>query len=317
MKSSDKFNPFYNRSMIMNEEEFIGRTRELADITERLQGAQSVSILGEKKIGKSSLLYHLYLSGNERMGDRQNCRYQFLYMDMHNPALNTPELFTEKIVTELSSEYDPQELKESPLITLSEALENNSEKGKLPVLLIDDFEEIVKRSKLFNDDFIDSLRFYANSGLISVITASRKTLREIMDKSKLTSPFWNIFTTIKLKEFAFDDKLNETEDFLEHYWKNLNITKKEKCFLLDRSADHPLKLQIISYWLIQKREMKIDNSDLCKKIEKEIASLFNTDSNNIKRAFKNKTVQHPEKISRKPEFFSRLLSNLIRKKDLF
>ncbi len=316
MENSDLYNPFYNRSMIKKVSEFIGRTRELEDITERLKGAQSVSIVGDRRIGKSSLLYHLYLTGNERLNDLNNRKYQFLYINMHNPAMKTPELFAKHILKKLSLEFDVNELKEFPLVTFSELLESNSDNGKLPVLLIDEFEEIVERSELFNDDFIDSLRFCANNGLISVITASKITLREITDSGKLTSPFWNIFTTIKLREFAFDDALNETALFLEQYWSNLNIKDQEKRFLIGYPSKHPLKLQIVSYWVFQKRKMELNNFIVCEKIESEIASFFRSDSEKRKIFFKRELPKLPEKISWTTEFIGKQFSNLIKLKDL-
>lgn len=62
-------NPFTNRSMIKQENEFVGRERELTDILARIRNGNPVSVIGERRIGKSSLLYHLYLTGYRRLGD--------------------------------------------------------------------------------------------------------------------------------------------------------------------------------------------------------------------------------------------------------
>lgn len=50
------YNPFTNRGMITKENEFVGREREISDILARIRNGNSVSVVGERRIGKSSLL---------------------------------------------------------------------------------------------------------------------------------------------------------------------------------------------------------------------------------------------------------------------
>jgi hypothetical protein len=52
-------NPFTNRGVIKNEEDFIGREEQLGEIIERLRTLQSSSVVSQQRIGKSSRLYHL------------------------------------------------------------------------------------------------------------------------------------------------------------------------------------------------------------------------------------------------------------------
>lgn len=47
-------NPFTDRGVITNEADFIGREEQLGEIIERLRALQSLSIAGERCIGKSS-----------------------------------------------------------------------------------------------------------------------------------------------------------------------------------------------------------------------------------------------------------------------
>ncbi len=54
-------NPFSNRAMIKNPDEFFGRKNELTTIFSRLSNLQSCDVSGERKIGKSSLLYYIFL----------------------------------------------------------------------------------------------------------------------------------------------------------------------------------------------------------------------------------------------------------------
>lgn len=54
-------NPYLNRVMIQDPDQFYGRRREVTRILSRMGSdrPQSVSVVGERRIGKSSLLYHL------------------------------------------------------------------------------------------------------------------------------------------------------------------------------------------------------------------------------------------------------------------
>ena len=52
-------NPFFHRGAIRRAEEFHGRTSDIAQIMGLLRNGQSVSVVGPRRIGKSSLLLHL------------------------------------------------------------------------------------------------------------------------------------------------------------------------------------------------------------------------------------------------------------------
>jgi len=62
-------NPFSNRNMITDPDGFFGRKTELATIFNRLQNLQSCDVYGERKIGKSSLLYYVFKNVEDRIGD--------------------------------------------------------------------------------------------------------------------------------------------------------------------------------------------------------------------------------------------------------
>ena len=70
-------NPFTERNVIQNPEEFFGRMNELRTIFTRLQGLQSTSIYGERKIGKSSLLFHVF----QMIPSELRSNYKSVYLD--------------------------------------------------------------------------------------------------------------------------------------------------------------------------------------------------------------------------------------------
>ncbi|MFQ5616984.1 MAG: ATP-binding protein, partial [Anaerolineales bacterium] len=52
-------NPFYYGGELKESRLFIGRKREVAEIYEAIAASASVSVVGERRIGKSSLLRYL------------------------------------------------------------------------------------------------------------------------------------------------------------------------------------------------------------------------------------------------------------------
>ena len=52
-------NPFYHRGAIRRLEDFFGRNAETEQILGLLRNGQSVSLIGPRRIGKSSMLIHL------------------------------------------------------------------------------------------------------------------------------------------------------------------------------------------------------------------------------------------------------------------
>ena len=52
----EQLNPYRNRSAVTEPDEFIGRMGELTDLYQRILQGMSVSLVGERRVGKSSLL---------------------------------------------------------------------------------------------------------------------------------------------------------------------------------------------------------------------------------------------------------------------
>ena len=78
-------NPFTENRIIKSSAKFFGRKEEIHHIINRLRNMQSVSIVGEQRIGKSSLLYHLHQIGSEKLG----LSYRFVYIDLQDVRNHT------------------------------------------------------------------------------------------------------------------------------------------------------------------------------------------------------------------------------------
>lgn len=81
--------------MVTDPADFIGRAEQREEICTRLDKMESASIVGERRIGKSSLLYQLALTGARRIEDGQ---YRFFYLDMQDARFDTAAGFFRAIL---------------------------------------------------------------------------------------------------------------------------------------------------------------------------------------------------------------------------
>src|SRR5689334_16874925 len=91
-------NPYLNRVAIKDPEQFFGRTREVSKIFSRIGASrpQSISVVGERRIGKSSLLQFINNPTiRQRYLDRADS-YTFAFIDLQQKRrLTLSEFFTE------------------------------------------------------------------------------------------------------------------------------------------------------------------------------------------------------------------------------
>ena len=65
----DSANPFAQQAMIREVELLVGRRAELDQILNLLRSMQNVSLIGARRISKSSMLYHIFLTGRDKLGE--------------------------------------------------------------------------------------------------------------------------------------------------------------------------------------------------------------------------------------------------------
>jgi serine/threonine-protein kinase len=203
-------NPYLNRVMIQEPRHFHGRRRELSRIFSRIgvERPQSVSVVGERRIGKSSLLYQLSLPEvQERfLPDRSLLVVVFLdFQQLRNISLqdfflvliNQIRRADPEIVTADSSGYR----------AFQQIQERLRERNKRLVLLFDEFDAITS-NPIFDREFYSFLRSVANNSAVAYVTSSMNELQRLCYSSEIAdSPFFNIFSTQHLKPFEKEDAL--------------------------------------------------------------------------------------------------------------
>ena len=182
-------NPFTIRGALQKPEEFVGRTAELNHITTRLRSMQSCSVVGERRIGKSSLLYHLHQTGVKRLGDEN---YRVLYIELTDASTQSVVDFLRTILDALNCPTDgirdDNKLSRN-LTAFDREIKVLAEIGERIVLCLDEFEGLFENAAEFNNAFFNHLRTMVNHRRLALVTASKEPLEIYSLEKKLTSPF--------------------------------------------------------------------------------------------------------------------------------
>ena len=294
------FNPFVNRTIITDIDAFHGRTAQLTYITSRLRQMQSTSIVGERRIGKSSLLHYLSHAGLTITDDR----FISIYLDLQSARYHTLSGLLQTIL--LKCGYDSTVIQSSSsttqnLVAFTDQLLAASERGEKIVLCLDEFENAFKHPNQFGDSFFDHMRSQISRRRFALITATKQSLQELCLKGKLTSPFYNVFTQIELQEWTPE----EADSFVEAHRPSVQFTDKELEFIKSPIELHPLKMQVVCDHIIRNRALRLNEQQLRKSIEKEIHTL-------IVPSTSPKQLHRLQRICRDPRF-GVFLASLLRR----
>jgi len=194
-------NPFFFAGKITDPRHFVGREKELKRIfgyldTSHTGQIQHASVVGERRIGKSSLLYHICQVYEKYLPEHH--KYRFVYIDLDNPHCHTQAGLFTHILEKLGLQI-PEPLS---LEAFYDSIEAQNKDDMWAVLLMDEFEHLSQRTDEFPDNFYDALRSLGNNNFAGIVTASQHTLQSLAAEEKLTSPFFNIFNQVHLGEFT-------------------------------------------------------------------------------------------------------------------
>jgi len=188
--------------MIRSVQGFFGRQREIDRIMARI-GAdtpQSVAVVGERRVGKSSLLWHVSQEEIYRRHLGDASRYLFVHLDFQGQQHLDMAGFCGALGGRLRDAAGDR-------VTLPEGGDPSGvqeqagrleEAGLRVVFLFDEFETVT-RNEAFGGEFFGFLRSLANTRPVAFVTASRRELQTLCHTREISeSPFFNIFSCLRL-----------------------------------------------------------------------------------------------------------------------
>jgi hypothetical protein len=262
-------NPFTYGNPISDPRRFFGRTREVEQIFSRLRNEEfeSSSLVGDRRIGKTSLLNYIAdidIRAAHGLGPE---RYNFVYVDLQMvDETMGPEKLWRRLLLLMRRHCADQEISKL-LITLEqsdrldmfdldELFQHVDDKGYHVVFLLDEFERVTENPN-FGPDFYYGFRSLMTHHKVALVTSSRLELIELCHSEAVkSSPFFNIFANINLRLFSRTDcdlmmsrSLNGT---------GVQFSEPEMRQILDLAGLHPYFLQAAAWMLFDAHSASIE-----------------------------------------------------------
>jgi CheY-like chemotaxis protein len=242
-------NPFVYGPSIQESALFFDREQELTRVLQYIDQGQHTSIVGPRRIGKTSLLRAI----QQQVANRENriC----IFVDMS--AIQSEDAFFSRLnlVPQGTSGPDSQNssTKEVVRFNLQIQLEEIRQRNQRIVVLIDEFEVTAQ----FSEGFFGTLRAWGDSNVITMVVTSASELHEITGGSSLASPLYNIFTAVRLGPF---DRLTTRELITQHgtlHWSDAEID-----FVFDTTRGYPFFVQMLGGLLIEQKNQNLGQANL-------------------------------------------------------
>ena len=273
-------NPFTYGNPISDPGRFFGRRREVEQVYSRLLNAEaeSSSLVGERRIGKTSLLQYLMHPDVRRRYAVDSDHYLFVYNDLQmiDPR-TTPTRLAHRLISQLARQCpDPELQKMMDNLRQSEVIDNYAladlfdvidSKDMHVIFLLDEFENVTSNSN-FGPDFFYGLRSLAIQHNLSLVTSSRSELIELTHSEAIrSSPFFNIFANINVRLFNAEEARELVESSLDG--SQIQFTPEEQSILSDLAGTHPFFLQAACHFLFSGYTQGLDPASRLTQLRKE------------------------------------------------
>jgi hypothetical protein len=245
-------NPFFHRGPIRQREHFCGRADDIGQSLSLLRNGQNMALVGQRRIGKTSLLFHIADPVVFEAHGLHRNEHLFVYLDGTELGHLSPDevlgLLLDQLASTLSAARGSIELGRAPPGGLSyrafrEAILRVTESGLKPIYLFDEFESLAGNPHL-GPRFFSGLRALSSQFDLSFVTASHESLLRLTyaNTETLSSPFFNTFANLHLGLFSESEARELIETLATH--TGLDLPSQTIDHILELAGPHPLLLQL-------------------------------------------------------------------------
>ena len=257
--------PFYYGDSLPPEA-FLGRERLVKKISGRIKnGRQSSALIGEPRIGKTSLLRCLEARQNDpdlfgkvtthltfSYIDAQSLPYHFDQAQFWRQALRPLAEKVEQVseLRFLQNAYLTCQENNYGMFVLERLFAQMAQAGEYFVLLLDEFDVLLDHPVLNKAEFFGGLRGLAslNRGALALVIAIRSPLDELnratQEFNRTGSPYFNTFSEFTVGAFS-DNEVDELLDRAAGYFQDVEID-----FIRQQAGRHPYLLQVAAATLL-------------------------------------------------------------------
>jgi len=265
-------NPFTFGNPIHDPARFYGRSEDIRQIVNRLRSSahESTSVVGERRIGKTSLLKHL---DTPQVGLPPE-EYCMVYIDFQGLTDITPARFWQRVLGKIERAIclpdlvpeiqNIRKLEGFDVFDLEDLFEVISDKGLTTILLLDEFEYITQNPN-FGSDFFGGLRALAIHQNLPLVTATRRELVDLCHSDEIKgSPFFNIFANVVLRPFSRE----EVHEMLDSYLAEtgLTISRQEREMVTGLGGGYPFFTQMAGHYLVEAKQKNLEGEVLLREV---------------------------------------------------
>jgi hypothetical protein len=249
-------NPFFHRGPIRDSTFFFDRRNELERAMTLLRNGQSVSIVGPRRIGKTSFLLQLVESRAGDGADRQDLSDALCIVFLDCQAwthITSGELYA-RVASALCVAAEAQRAGPSrpdiggsiTLRELEDLVQSVTQTARCIVFLFDEFDALCCNPDV-SGDALCGLRSLAMTGGVGYVTASVKPLQEWLSvqPSATCAPFFNFFFPMRLGLFTRTEAAEMLAQLSARGGRPFAPSLIE--WLIGLAGFHPLYLQIAGY----------------------------------------------------------------------
>ena len=245
-------NPFFHRGPIRDPAYFYNRETEVKRVLRMLEQGQCVSITGPRKIGKTSLLFHLARPEVLQKHGLDPMTHLLVYFNCEGLGrLRLEELYAlmlEEIAGQATRRGVQLTYPERPVSYLEfERILRGAFNEELKLsLLLDEFE-FLGEGREWGVELLSSLRALATKFDIAYVTSSQRQIATFTGQQH--SPFFNVFFPLKLKLFNNSASRELIERSLAK--AKIRFSAEVVDILLMLGGGNPFFLQIVAYWALE------------------------------------------------------------------
>lgn len=263
-------NPFQYGRPVTDPAYLAGRHQETRTIFSRLGNMESTSILGERRIGKTSFLKCMSHADTVRASGRDPEEYLFIFVDLEGyDRQRTPATFWCEILDKIDAQACSKRNKDfvagiraqSFFATreLGDLFDSIGREGSRVILCLDEFDSVTGNPN-FDPDFFSNLRSLAIHHNLALVTASHKKLVELCHSKEVAcSPLFNIFANVELGLLTPDEARELVDKALACTPVSFDRTEQE--YVEQIAGRHPCFLQMAAYFLFESHIQQLNRGE--------------------------------------------------------
>jgi len=230
-----------SQKQVADNKDFIGRKSLAAKIYSRIGAGrpQSVSIVGDLKIGKTSLLNYLAAPQTMKEFLDKPASYIFITISISDNKITTLDQFVNILQQEVSQKSNiPIDESISHYDWFKKVAETLTHEHRKMIIFLDDFN-IITQNENFPLEFFSFLRSMANNYNVAYVTTSYHDLQKLcVSKDVEESPFFNIFTNMTLRAISEEN----IKKLIDIYCPG--ISKEKSDILIKYAGRFPYQLKV-------------------------------------------------------------------------